>query len=73
MISGVVFVVFGEALILMSRPHFTWALTFLAINFIYIPLLEEPQLKQRFGEDYLEYCRHVPRLVPRLRPWSSEQ
>jgi len=71
MISGVVFVVLGEALILMSRPHFTWALTFLAANFIYIPLLEEPQLKRRFGEDYVEYCRHVPRLIPRLRPWSS--
>ena len=72
MISGVVFVLFGEALILISRPHFTWALTFLALNFIYIPLLEEPQLKRRFGEDYLEYRRNVPRLIPRLTPWSSE-
>jgi protein-S-isoprenylcysteine O-methyltransferase Ste14 len=71
MISGVVFVLFSEALILMSRPHLTWALTFLAANFIYIPLLEEPQLKRRFGEDYVEYCRHVPRLIPRLKPWSS--
>lgn len=71
MISGVVFVLFGEALILISRPHFTWALTFLALNFIYIPLLEEPQLKRRFGADYVEYCRHVPRLIPRLRPWHG--
>jgi protein-S-isoprenylcysteine O-methyltransferase Ste14 len=71
MISGVVFVLFSEALILMSRPHLTWALTFLAANFIYIPLLEEPQLKRRFRDDYVEYCRHVPRLIPRLRPWSS--
>ena len=72
MISGVVFVLFGEALILISRPHFTWALTFLALNFIYIPLLEEPQLRRRFGEDYNEYRRNVPRLIPRLTPWSSE-
>ena len=71
MISGVAFVVFGEALVLMSRSHLTWALTFLAINFIYIPLLEEPQLKRRFGEDYVEYCRHVPRLIPRISPWTS--
>jgi protein-S-isoprenylcysteine O-methyltransferase Ste14 len=69
MISGVVFVLFGEALVLLSRPHLTWAVTFLAINFVYIPLLEEPQLKGRFGADYVEYCRHVPRLIPRLRPW----
>jgi protein-S-isoprenylcysteine O-methyltransferase Ste14 len=69
MISGVVFVLFGEGLILLSRPHLAWGLTFLAINALYIPLLEEPLLEQRFGEAYREYCRHVPRLFPRLRPW----
>jgi protein-S-isoprenylcysteine O-methyltransferase Ste14 len=70
MISGVVFVLFGEALVLLSGPHFQWALIFLVINFIYIPLFEEQQLKGRFGDAYIEYCRHVPRLVPRLRPWT---
>lgn len=70
MISGVLFVLFGEALVLVSAPHTQWALIFLVINFVYIPLFEEPQLKRRFGEAYIEYCRHVPRLVPRLRPWT---
>ncbi|MFL5606587.1 MAG: methyltransferase family protein [Gemmatimonadaceae bacterium] len=70
MISGVLFVLFGETLILLSRPHLTWALTFLLINAVYIPLLEEPQLRQRFGASYDEYSDHVPRLVPRLRPWT---
>jgi protein-S-isoprenylcysteine O-methyltransferase Ste14 len=69
MISGVVSVLFGEALVLLSRPHFVWALIFLGVNFIYIPLLEEPGLRLRFGDSYVEYCRHVPRLIPRLRPW----
>jgi len=72
MISGVVFVLFGEALMLLSRPHATWALTFLVINAIYIPLFEEPQLSQRFGAAYDEYCRHVPRLLPRLRPIKGD-
>jgi len=72
MISGVVFVLFGEALLLLSRPHFTWAVTFLVINVIYIPLLEEPQLRERFGAAYDEYCRHVPRLLPRLRPFTGD-
>ena len=70
MISGVLFVVFGEALILLSEPHALWALTFLLLNVVYIPLFEEPQLRRRFGEPYVEYCRHVPRFVPRLRPWE---
>jgi protein-S-isoprenylcysteine O-methyltransferase Ste14 len=70
MISGVLFVLFGEALMLLSGPHVQWALIFLVVNFIYIPLFEEQQLKKRFGEAYIEYCRHVPRLVPRLRPWT---
>lgn len=69
MISGVVFVLFGEALLLASRAHLTWALAVLAMNLVYIPLLEEPGLEHRFGAAYREYCRHVPRIVPRLRPW----
>jgi protein-S-isoprenylcysteine O-methyltransferase Ste14 len=70
MISGVLLILTGEALLLLSRAHFVWALTFFAINAIYIPLLEEPQLAARFGAAYEEYCRHVPRLVPRLTPWN---
>ena len=70
MISGVLFVLFGEALVLRSVPHAEWAALFLLINLIYIPLFEEPQLESRFGEDYREYRRHVRRFVPRLRPWK---
>ncbi len=70
MISGVLFVLFGEALVLLSRPHLTWALAFLVMNAIFIPLLEEPQLARRFGAAYDEYRRHVPRIIPRLRPWA---
>jgi protein-S-isoprenylcysteine O-methyltransferase Ste14 len=69
MISGVVLILFGEAMLLLSRPHLTWALIFLGINSVFIPLLEEPLLAARFGTGYQEYCEHVPRLLPRLRPW----
>jgi protein-S-isoprenylcysteine O-methyltransferase Ste14 len=71
MISGVIFILFGEALMLLSRPHAIWAAAFLAMNLIHIPLVEEPQLEARFGESYREYCRHVGRFLPRLRPWDQ--
>jgi protein-S-isoprenylcysteine O-methyltransferase Ste14 len=72
MISGVVMVLFGEALVLLSRPHLQWALIFLGLNAVYIPLIEEPFLAERFGSGYKEYCRHVPRLLPRWRPWEGK-
>jgi len=70
MISGVALVLSGEALVLLSRSHLWWAVLFLIINAVYIPLLEEPLLANRFGSDYEEYRRNVPRLLPRLRPWT---
>ncbi len=70
MISGVVFLLFGEALTLESWPHGQWTVLFLAINLMYIPLVEEPQLERRFGASYREYRQHVGRLLPRLRPWQ---
>lgn len=70
MISGVMLVLVGEALVLGSGPHAVWALGFLAINLVYIPLVEEPRLRRRFGEAYQDYCRQVPRIVPRLRGWT---
>jgi protein-S-isoprenylcysteine O-methyltransferase Ste14 len=69
MISGVILILFGEALALLSPPHGVWAVCFLILNLIYIPLVEEPQLERRFGDSYREYRRHVRRFLPRLRPW----
>jgi protein-S-isoprenylcysteine O-methyltransferase Ste14 len=73
MISGVIFILCGEALVLLSIPHAVWATAFLVLNLIYIPLIEEPQLQWRFGDPYREYCRHVRRFVPRVRPWQPAQ
>jgi len=70
MISGVLFVLFGEACVLRSRPHAEWAALFLLINVVYFPLVEEPMLEAKFGEPYTRYRRAVRRFLPRLRPWS---
>src|SRR5262249_44443651 len=69
MISGVILLLFGEALVLMSAPHTVWAASFLVLNLVWIPIVEEPQLERRFGAPYAEYRRHVRRFIPRVRPW----
>ena len=34
---------------------------------LFVLLYEEPHLRKIFGADYEEYCRNVPRWIPRLR------
>jgi protein-S-isoprenylcysteine O-methyltransferase Ste14 len=73
MISGIFLVLFGEAFALLSGPQAVWAACFVALNLVYIPLVEEPQLERRFGDSYREYRRNVRRFIPRLSPWLPAQ
>jgi protein-S-isoprenylcysteine O-methyltransferase Ste14 len=72
MITGVACVLLGEAALLGSRGILTWAGIFVAVNAVYLPLVEEPRLRRRFGSDYEAYTQQVPRWVP-LRPWSARR
>jgi protein-S-isoprenylcysteine O-methyltransferase Ste14 len=73
MISGVVMVLFGEAIAIWSTPLVLWALSVFAVNAVYLPLVEEPGLRRRFGPEYDRYRAHVPRWLPRLHPWRGEE
>jgi protein-S-isoprenylcysteine O-methyltransferase Ste14 len=72
MISGVLFVLLGEAAAFGSVAVLLWFAAVFGLNAVYIPLVEEPGLVRRFGADYERYRRHVPRWLPRLRPWNQE-
>jgi protein-S-isoprenylcysteine O-methyltransferase Ste14 len=72
MISGVAFVLAGEAIALASTALLVWFAAFVAVNAVYLPLVEEPGLRRRFGEDYEVYCANVPRWLPRLRRWKPK-
>jgi protein-S-isoprenylcysteine O-methyltransferase Ste14 len=67
MISGVLFVLLGEALVFGSLALLAWWAVVFAINAVYFPLVEEPGLQERFGADYEAYRAAVPRWLPRLR------
>lgn len=70
MISGVLAILLGEAAALGSRGVLAWFAAVLAVNAVYIPLVEEPGLRRRFDADYDRYRAHVPRWLPRLSPWD---
>lgn len=73
MISGVLLILIGEAILLGSREIAIWALIFLFINMLYFKVYEEPGLVKRFGEEYRTYRAHVPMWLPRLTPWRDRR
>lgn len=70
MITGVGLILLGEALVLGSTAILIELGIFALANGIYIPLVEEPGLVRRFGDDYVAYRAAVPRWVPRREPWA---
>jgi protein-S-isoprenylcysteine O-methyltransferase Ste14 len=73
MISGVLFILLGEAACIASLPLLIWFAAVFAVNAVYLPLVEERGLRRRFGADYEAYRANVPRWIPRLRPWTNEE
>jgi protein-S-isoprenylcysteine O-methyltransferase Ste14 len=70
MISALGFILLGEGLLLGSPWILVYFAGFVVVNGIYIPLVEEPGLLRRFGDDYRAYRRAVPRWIPRREPWA---
>ena len=70
MIVGVLCVVMGEAVAFGSPALALWAALFFTMNAVWFPLVEEPGLVRRFGEQYDDYRQHVPRWLPRSTPWT---
>ncbi len=62
---------------IMSMALFPWllilALIWFYIQYALIVSKEEEYLAGRFGGEYEEYRRHVPRFLPRLTPYRSAQ
>jgi protein-S-isoprenylcysteine O-methyltransferase Ste14 len=72
MISSLGFILLGEAAVLGSPSVLILFGGFAIANATYIPLFEEPGLLRRFGQEYAEYRRAVPRWIPRRTPWTTQ-
>jgi protein-S-isoprenylcysteine O-methyltransferase Ste14 len=70
MITGVAAILAGETALLGSPALAGWLAAVLVVNALYLPLVEEPGLRRRYGEAYDVYRANVPRWMPRFRPWS---
>jgi protein-S-isoprenylcysteine O-methyltransferase Ste14 len=65
MITGVATVLAGLAVFTGSWVLALWLGVFIAFNFAYFLLVEEPGLEHRFGAPYRDYKARVPRWIPR--------
>jgi len=65
---GELLVIWTEALYFASLGIFLYAAAISLLAHLSIIYVEEPELRRRFGQPYEEYCRTVPRWLPRLRP-----
>jgi protein-S-isoprenylcysteine O-methyltransferase Ste14 len=72
MITAVLAVLIGEALVFGSAGLLAWAGGFLLVNWVWFAAVEEPGLERRFGDEYRAYRAAVPRWIPRRRPWTPD-
>ncbi len=70
MILGVLTVLTGESISILSLSILIWAAVFFIINNIWYPIYEERDLQKKFGKEYIQYKKNVPRWIPRLKPFK---
>lgn len=70
MITGVLCILLGEAAITASAALLAWFAIFFAFQAAAIRFWEEPHLTKRYGAEYVDYRRNVPRWIPRISAWT---
>jgi protein-S-isoprenylcysteine O-methyltransferase Ste14 len=62
---GVLAMIFGQGLFLGSVPVLLYGAGVALAFHLFVTVYEEPALRRQFGEEYVAYCRRVPRWIPR--------
>ncbi len=63
----------GEALLLpaITRQMLIMLAVLVVVVHAFVLLYEEPSLRDRFGDEYVDYCGNVRRWLPRLTPFDK--
>jgi protein-S-isoprenylcysteine O-methyltransferase Ste14 len=72
MYVGHCLLIFGQAVLFKSFGFLLYLLVFFLMLHVLVVFVEEPMLKREFGESYEQYCKSVPRWIPRLRPFRVD-
>lgn len=68
-------VILGIGMVGLLADPWMLALCVTVFVFLYTAIVpaEERFLRSQFGEAYVRYCAHVPRVLPRLRRWAEAE
>ncbi len=64
-IAGELMVIWAQVLYLVSLGLLVYVVLISLAGHLVVVYVEEPELRERFGETYEAYCRDVPRWFPR--------
>ena len=71
MYVGVTSTILGQGLLFGDARILEYGfLVWLAFH-LFVLGYEEPKLRSTFGDEYREFCRNVPRWVPRFSAWND--
>ena len=68
MYVAVLTIILSEAILFHSLSVVGYALAFGTFLLLWVPFVEEPLLREQFGESYETYLHTVPRWLPRRSP-----
>ena len=71
MYVAVLSLVFGQGLLFGNIDVLGYGVLVWVGFFLFVVLYEEPTLRGKFGAEYETFCDHVPRWIPRVKPWQG--
>jgi len=73
MLLSIIIILLGESITFVSHGIAMFAILSFILSEVYLIFAEEPGLEKRFGKEYIEYKRNVPRWIPRFKPWKPNE